>query len=148
MSDTDTWAFQTNHRTDEYSPTSMDGLKLLHRIVLRIREVVPPEFILGIKLNASDYVDSASESAGSSEPSPAMPAEKEDQEARALRHIRSLASWHAIDFIEVSGGDYENPGALIARAWQTKMAEFFLFRVYVTDYTFQIAPPGIFCTIF
>ncbi|KAF7986295.1 hypothetical protein HWV62_35240 [Athelia sp. TMB] len=98
---------KTNHRTDEYSSTSMDGLKLLHRIVVRIREVVPPEFILGIKLNASDYVDGASES--TSKHSPAMPAEKEDQEARALGHIRSLASWQAIDFIEVSGGDYENP---------------------------------------
>ncbi|KZP24983.1 FMN-linked oxidoreductase [Athelia psychrophila] len=100
---------KTNHRTDEYSCTSLNGLKLVHRIVVSIREIVPPDFIVGIKLNASDYVDGAAKSSKLPESPQSTPGEKEDQEARALSHIRTLASWHSIDFIEVSGGDYENP---------------------------------------
>ena len=29
---------------------------------------------------------------------------------RVLDHVRTIASWGMVDFIEVSGGDYEKPG--------------------------------------
>lgn len=52
--------------------------------------------------------------AGKQSPHQDTPSEKEEQEIRALEHIRTLANWHAIDFMEVSGGDYENPGKIDA----------------------------------
>jgi hypothetical protein len=32
-------------------------------------------------------------------------------ETRALEHVLALANWGTVDFIDISGGDYENPGA-------------------------------------
>lgn len=64
----------------------------MHRLVTRIRIEVPSTFIVGIKLNAADYI------AG------------EMSDAQALEHIEQIADWGGVDFIEVSGGDYESPG--------------------------------------
>ena len=57
-----------------------------------IRKQVPSDFILGIKLNAADYIDSGY------------------NVFDARQHLISIASWECIDFIELSGGDYESPG--------------------------------------
>ncbi|KAJ4474210.1 hypothetical protein C8R41DRAFT_897495 [Lentinula lateritia] len=85
---------KSNTRTDEYSYHS---LLLLSRIVNAIREVVPRDFVLGIKFNTSDYsLFEGSEA-------------KVAQEERALTHLRQVVSWRTVDFIEISGGDYENP---------------------------------------
>ena len=32
---------------------------------------------------------------------------------RALQHVREIGKWGLVDFIEVSGGDYEDPRAYI-----------------------------------
>lgn len=82
---------QTNLRSDEYSADK--GLRVVHRILSKIREEAPPQFIVGIKLNAGDYATSGSED-------------------RALEHVHELAASRLVDFIEISGGDYENPGQL------------------------------------
>lgn len=93
---------QTNRRDDEYSAVKAP-LHLLDRIARGIRKIVPPTFVLGVKLNAADYLDS--------EISDQRVADtKRAQEDRALDHVKEIASWQLIDFIEVSGGDYENPG--------------------------------------
>ena len=63
------------------------------QIVAGIRVVVPNKFAIGVKLNAADY----SRDSGS-------------DEATVLQHVREIASWGMIDFIEVSGGNYQNPG--------------------------------------
>ncbi|KAI0703755.1 hypothetical protein BC835DRAFT_1262451 [Cytidiella melzeri] len=85
---------QSNQRTDEYSAYT-DPLHFLRRIISAIRApgVVPVDFVLGIKLNASDYV------LGASTPN----------EERVLGHVQDIASWNMVDFIEVSGGSYESP---------------------------------------
>jgi hypothetical protein len=57
--------------------------------------------VLGIKLNSSDYIG-----AGSIHD----PHAEEDAEDKAVAHVIEVARWDMIDFIEVSGGDYENPG--------------------------------------
>ncbi|KAJ3863092.1 hypothetical protein EV359DRAFT_43788 [Lentinula novae-zelandiae] len=85
---------KSNTRTDEYSYHS---LLLLSRIVNAIREVVPRDFVLGIKFNTSDYSLFEESEA------------KVAQEERALTHLRQVVSWRTVDFIEISGGDYENP---------------------------------------
>jgi 2,4-dienoyl-CoA reductase-like NADH-dependent reductase (Old Yellow Enzyme family) len=59
---------------------------------------VPPNFVIGIKLNASDYVSGQ---------------DIADAEKQAQEHIRDIASW-GLDFIEISGGDYEAPGNELA----------------------------------
>ena len=91
--------FQSNVRDDAYSANHAP-LYLLQRIVTSIRAVLPRPFVLGVKLNSSDYV-----SAGSVHD----PRAEEEAEDRAVAHVVDVARWDMIDFIEVSGGDYENP---------------------------------------
>lgn len=62
---------------------------------------MPGDFVLGVKINSSDYVKS----------SPGNETGPVPQEQRALEHIQKMASWNSLDFIEISGGDYENPGS-------------------------------------
>lgn len=85
---------QSNIRTDDYSATT-DPLHFLRDIVYGIREseVIPANFVVAVKLNSADYT------ADYTEP----------QEDRALDHVREIGSWGLVDFIEVSGGDYEDP---------------------------------------
>ena len=84
---------QCNKRTDEYGADN--ALTLLHHIISSIRKVVPKEFVLGVKLNAGDYASSSTGDTMSS------------LEKRAIGHILSIAEWGSVDFIEISGGDYE-----------------------------------------
>ncbi len=49
---------------------------------------------MGIKLNAGDYVVGGFD------------------DADAKSHLLEIASWGLVDWIEISGGDYENPGKL------------------------------------
>ncbi|KAG6908053.1 hypothetical protein DXG01_006359 [Tephrocybe rancida] len=83
---------KSNHRTDEYSANPPNALRLLQRIVSGIRSSTSKAFVIGIKLNAADYA-------------------RENKEGfdRVLDHFRAIAQWGKVDFIEVSGGDYENP---------------------------------------
>jgi 2,4-dienoyl-CoA reductase-like NADH-dependent reductase (Old Yellow Enzyme family) len=88
---------KTNRRTDAYSPP----LAILHQLVKRIRDVTPSKFVLGIKLSSTDFVAAGSVT------------DEEAQklaEARALEHVKDIANWGMVDFLEISGGDYENPG--------------------------------------
>lgn len=91
---------QTNIREDAYG-ASHAPLYLLQRIVTSIRAVLPRPFVLGIKLCSSDYVGAGSVH---------DPRAEEEAEDRAVAHVVEIARWDMIDFIEVSGGDYENPG--------------------------------------
>ena len=81
--------FQTNLRTDAFG--FPQELELIERIARRIRADLPPTFVLGIKLNASDYVEGSL------------------TEDHALNHVRWISTWGLFDFIEISGGDYEQP---------------------------------------
>lgn len=89
---------QTNQRNDQYSADHKDNaLRFLKRIVDEIKRQLPADFVLGVKVNSADYVDSQS---------------TEDAvlgEQRITEHILSIAQWDAFDFIEISGGDYETP---------------------------------------
>lgn len=67
-------------------------MHLLKRLVLAVRAMVPTSFVLGIKLNAADFVTSGT------------------SEELALTQLRDISDWPGVDFIEISGGDYENPG--------------------------------------
>ena len=97
---------QSNERTDEYS-VHENPLLLLRRIAASIRApgVVPEDFVVGVKLNVADYVDTERAKLDTEQA-----AKNDAQHERALAHVREIGSWGTIDFIEVSGGDYENIG--------------------------------------
>lgn len=82
-----------------------NSLRLLHRVVSAIRAVVPPNFVLGVKISSADYVQAGS--------GPIVD-EKDGilsmEEERAVAHVKEIAKWKMVDFIEISGGDYESPG--------------------------------------
>lgn len=80
---------------------SNNGLRLLRQIVDGIRASVPPCFVVGIKLNASDYIGVSSNNCNPT---------SHPEETRALQHVLDIAGWGTVDFIDISGGDYENPG--------------------------------------
>lgn len=79
----------------------------MNRVVTGIRQVVPHDFIVGVKLNGADYLDSELADKRKADANRA-------QEDRALEHVKNIASWRTVDFIEVSGGDYENPGMVFS----------------------------------
>jgi hypothetical protein len=56
--------------------------------------------VLGVKLSSSDYVGAGSVH---------DPRAEEEAEDRGVAHVVEVARWDMVDFIEVSGGDYENP---------------------------------------
>lgn len=96
---------KTNLREDEYSAQKAP-LRFLHRIVSTIRasDTIPRDFVVGIKLNSADYVDTSPE-----QQTKDIEALNAEREARALSHVQEISSWRMVDFIEISGGDYENP---------------------------------------
>ncbi|KAJ7067686.1 hypothetical protein B0H15DRAFT_871985 [Mycena belliarum] len=108
---------KANARTDEYSCSPSNALRLLSRIVFETRAVVPSDFILGLKINAADYADSSTP---------------------ALDHVRTIASWGSIDFIEISGGDYEKPDFLSASASASLRQA--LFADFARDALRTVAP--------
>lgn len=94
---------QSNIRDDAYGARHAP-LHLLQRIVSSIRKVLPRPFVLGIKLSSSDYVGAGSLYNARAE---------EEAKNRALAHVVDIARWDMVDFIEISGGDYENPGTTV-----------------------------------
>lgn len=89
---------QSNIRTDKYSIDK--SIELIHTIVSCIRQQVPKEFILSIKFSFADSRTAALSTQAS----------VFEDESRALEHILAMAQWGGVDIIEISGGDYENPG--------------------------------------
>ncbi|KAK0561419.1 hypothetical protein OC844_003215 [Tilletia horrida] len=82
---------RTNRRTDGYGGSAEKRMRILLEIVDAVRQRVPSDFVVGVKLNSSDYI-----AGGLTE---------ED----ALENVRILASHGGVDFVEISGGNYENP---------------------------------------
>ena len=50
--------------------------------------------MVGVKLNSGDYVHGGF------------------SEEHSLEHVKTISGWNMLDFIEVSGGDYEDPSTL------------------------------------
>lgn len=88
---------KTNLRTDEYGGDGRGRAKLLLETVDAVRKRVPEDFIVGVKLNSSDYVQGGL------------------TEEDALLNVQWLAENGGVDFLEISGGNYENAGELLYR---------------------------------
>lgn len=81
---------RTNLRTDDYGRDAKGRTKLLFEIIEEIRKRVPKDFIIGVKLNSSDYIQGGL------------------TEEDALLNVQWLAEHGGVDFVEISGGNYEN----------------------------------------
>ncbi|KAI0118705.1 NADH:flavin oxidoreductase/NADH oxidase [Nemania sp. FL0031] len=79
----------SNKRTDEYGGSAAARAKIVLEIIAAIRLVVPKTFCVGIKLNSAD-VQSLS------------------QLGDAIEQLKLIAAT-GIDFVEISGGSYEQP---------------------------------------
>ncbi|KAF2818687.1 putative FMN binding oxidoreductase [Ophiobolus disseminans] len=87
---------KTNHRTDSYGNLS----RLVTSIIHAIRAAVPASFAIGIKLNSVDIQDSG------------------DME-EAMQQIQHIIS-AGVDFLEISGGSYEDPKMFAVPSDQTR----------------------------
>ncbi|KAF8637868.1 hypothetical protein AX17_002494 [Amanita inopinata Kibby_2008] len=110
---------KTNHRQDTFSSDADNALRLLQRIVDEIREAVPKDFVLGVKINSADYVDSNT------------PEDDASSEERVTQHVLSIARWGKVDFIEISGGDYESPDFMAAGGKSRRQAFFAHFSQHI-----------------
>jgi 2,4-dienoyl-CoA reductase-like NADH-dependent reductase (Old Yellow Enzyme family) len=84
---------RSNHRTDAYGSSAAARAKIVLDIIKAVRAVVPKTFCVGLKLNSVDHQTSSGASS-----------EMEDCLQQA-----ALIAEASLDFIEVSGGSYENP---------------------------------------
>lgn len=94
---------KTNKRSDEYGGSAKKRLKVILDIIDKTREEHKRPFVLGIKLNSTDYVEGGL------------------NEDEALQHVEMLARHGGLDFIEVSL--VQTPSLLILPAWRSLMDE-------------------------
>lgn len=86
---------QTNQRTDAYGGSPVKRAKIVADVVKAIRAATPKGFTVGIKLNSVDHQ---------------VEAELKD----SIEQLRVIVG-AGIDFLEISGGSYENPTVSIQR---------------------------------
>lgn len=86
----------TNQRSDEWGGTAEKRRKLLLSVIERVRETVGEKFIVGLKLNSSDFKQLDDQ------------ALEQGSENDVVELIRALQQQNMIDFIEITGGTYEN----------------------------------------
>ncbi|WP_067679888.1 oxidoreductase [Nocardia miyunensis] len=79
----------TNHRGDEYGGSFENRMRVVRRIVAEVRRVVPPDRVLGIRLNSSD-------------------GEMENGLGNEdwVRIATEVESWGALDYISTTQGTY------------------------------------------
>ncbi|RFU75053.1 nadh:flavin oxidoreductase nadh oxidase [Trichoderma arundinaceum] len=79
----------SNQRQDEYGGSAKARAKIVVDIIKAVREAVPKTFCVGIKLNSADFRD------------------KEQLEA-CVEQLEEITG-AGVDFLEISGGSYEDP---------------------------------------
>ncbi|WFD28080.1 hypothetical protein MNAN1_003086 [Malassezia nana] len=98
---------KTNLRTDEYGGSAEGRFRIIREIIEGVRKNVSKTFVVGIKLNSSDYVQGG---------------QTEDD---AMQNVRWLAEMGMVDFVEVSGGSYEAPAFAQPQSDRTQRREGF-----------------------
>lgn len=99
---------KTNLRTDAYGGSPEKRAKFVLDIIQAIRDVVPPTFCVGIKLNSADHQSGNFED--------------------VMMQIALIVE-AGIDFLEISGGTYENPTMTIGvKSARTKAREAFFLE--------------------
>ncbi len=83
-----------NRRTDHWGGDDESRSRFLIEILRAVRESVRPGFAIGVKLNSADFQRGGF---------------TEDQSREVIRRL----SVERVDLIEISGGNYESPAALV-----------------------------------
>ncbi len=96
-----------NRRQDKWGGSLENRMRFLVEIYHAIRAVVQPEFLVGLKLNSADFQKGGFD------------------ETDSLQVVQKMAEL-GIDFIEISGGNYENPEMLSVKDSTRKREAFFL----------------------
>ncbi len=96
-----------NRRQDKWGGSLENRMRFLVDIYHAIRAVVQPDFLVGLKLNSADFQKGGFD------------------ETDSLQVVQKMAEL-GIDFIEISGGNYENPEMLSAKDSTRKREAFFL----------------------
>ncbi|KAF1972104.1 FMN-linked oxidoreductase [Bimuria novae-zelandiae CBS 107.79] len=105
----------TNHRTDKYGGSLENRARIITEIGQEVRRRTSPNFVLGIKLNSVEFQDKGFNT----------------DEATILC---KMLEDNKFDFVELSGGTYENPAFSHKRESTKKREAFFL------DFAEKIAP--------
>ncbi|KAL7792075.1 hypothetical protein V8C37DRAFT_402485 [Trichoderma ceciliae] len=79
----------SNQRRDEYGGSPKSRAKIVVDIIKAVREAVPKNFCVGMKLNSADFKDT-------------------EQLAACIEQLREITD-AGVDFLEISGGSYEDP---------------------------------------
>ncbi|KAG5938538.1 hypothetical protein E4U53_007986 [Claviceps sorghi] len=87
---------KTNHRTDEYGGSPKKRAKIVVDILRAVRAAVPKDFCVGIKLNSVDH-------------------QSEEELTDCIEQLEDIVA-AGIDFLEISGGSYEDPVMMTGRA--------------------------------
>lgn len=96
-----------NRREDKWGGSLENRMRFLVEIYHAIRAAVQPEFLVGLKLNSADFQKGGFD------------------ETDSIQVVQKMAEL-GIDFIEISGGNYENPEMLSTKASSQKREAFFL----------------------
>lgn len=80
---------KTNHRCDDYGGSPKNRSRIVVEILHEIRQTLPKEFCVGIKLNSVDH-------------------QSKDELRDCIQQLEDIIG-AGIDLLEVSGGTYENP---------------------------------------
>lgn len=108
-------ATTTNKRTDQYGGSLANRSRIIIEIVQRIRKRVPQSFILGIKINSVEF-------------------QKGGFDAAECKELCAALEANRLDFVELSGGTYEEIGFVHKKDSTKRREAFFL------DFAETIAP--------
>lgn len=98
---------------------------MLRETVEAIRTMTRRDFVVGVKINSGDYVQAGEH---------ASDARIQIESNRVLDHVRTIAHWGMIDFIEISGGDYESPDFMSSKPTSLRQAFFSRFSRAVIEH--------------
>lgn len=80
---------RTNRRNDKYGGSPKNRARIVVEVIDAIRNVVPKTFCVGIKLNSVDH-------------------QSQKELAECIEQLEDICR-EGLDFLEISGGTYENP---------------------------------------
>lgn len=106
----------TNKRTDKYGGSIENRARILSEIAAAVRARTGPGFVMGIKINSTEFQDNQFAA----------------EEAKKLCEVLEGATY---DFVELSGGSYEDLGFLHNKRDSTKKRE-----AYFLEFAQLIAP--------
>jgi 2,4-dienoyl-CoA reductase-like NADH-dependent reductase (Old Yellow Enzyme family) len=104
---------KTNKRVDDYGGSAVKRAKIVVDIIQAVRAAVPSGFCVGIKLNSADF--------------------QSVYDMKDFNEQLGAITAAGVDFVEVSGGTYENPemmanSAVVEKSDRTKAREAFFLE--------------------